>query len=62
MKWLPKDVIAVVVIVACFALLALGKDSVVTWTLLGVVGCYYGVDLSPWFKIGRRHQKDKEED
>uniref|UniRef100_A0A6M3XVV5 Uncharacterized protein n=1 Tax=viral metagenome TaxID=1070528 RepID=A0A6M3XVV5_9ZZZZ len=60
MKWQPKDVIACIIIVACFVLLILGKDSVVTWTLLGVVGAYYGIDLTPWFKIGRRHPPKEE--
>ena len=61
MKWAPKDVIAVIIIVSCFTLLILGRDSVVTWTLLAVVGAYYGIDLSPWFRIGR-NQKTKKED
>jgi len=62
MKWKPKDVIAVIIIVACFVLLALGKDSVITWTLLGVVGAYYGIDLSPWFSLGRNQKSKKEEE
>ncbi|MBA7559833.1 hypothetical protein ES708_01449 [subsurface metagenome] len=61
MKWMPKDVIAVIIVICCFTLLILGKDSVVSWTLLGVVGAYYGIDLSPWFRIGR-NQKHKKED
>ena len=61
MKWMPKDVIAVIIIIACFALLALGRDSVITWTLLGVVGAYYGIDLTPWLKLGRNQGKEKED-
>lgn len=60
-KWEPKDVIAIVIVIACFALLALGKDSVVSWALLGVVGAYYGLDLTPFIKIGRNQGKKKEE-
>ncbi|MBA7677680.1 hypothetical protein ES703_85940 [subsurface metagenome] len=59
MKWQPKDVIACIIIICCFILLIMGRDSVITWTLLGVVGAYYGIDLTPWFRIGRR-QKPKE--
>lgn len=59
MKWEPKDVIACMIVIGCIAMICLGIDGVVKYTLLGVVGAYYGVDLTPWFKIGRR-QKDKE--
>ncbi len=62
MKWEPKDVIACIIIVCCFVLLAMGRDSVITWTLLAVVGAYYGIDLSPWFKIGRIQKPKKEDD
>jgi len=58
MKWTPKDVIACIIIICCFTLLIVGRDSVITWTLLAVVGAYYGIDLTPWFRIGRR-QKPK---
>ncbi|MCK4721775.1 MAG: hypothetical protein KAT75_00655 [Dehalococcoidia bacterium] len=60
MKWMPKDVIACIIIVACFVLLALGKDSVVSWALLGVVCAYYGIDLTPWVHLGRNQQAKKE--
>ena len=60
MKWEPKDVIACLILVGCFALLFAGKDSVITWTTFGVVCAYYGIDLTPWLKIGRR-QPPKEE-
>lgn len=60
-KWQPKDVIAVIIIIACFTLLCLGRDSVVTWTLLGVVGLYYGIDLTPFIKLGRKQMTKKEE-
>ena len=59
MKWAPKDVIACIIVVSCFTLLIVGKNSVVTWTLLAVVGAYYGIDLSPWFRIGRNQRPKK---
>ena len=59
MKWQPKDVIACIIIVCCFVLLCLGKDSVITLTLLAVVGAYYGIDLTPFIKLGR-NQKPKD--
>jgi len=59
-KWGPQDVIACLIIVGCFGLLALGRDSVISWTLLGVVGAYYGIDLSPWFKLGRNQKSNSE--
>ncbi|GAI80575.1 unnamed protein product [marine sediment metagenome] len=60
MKWQPKDVIALVVIIGAIMLLAMGIDSLVGWTLLGIVGAYYGIDLTPWLKVGR-NQKGKKE-
>lgn len=61
MKWTPRDVIACIIVLGCFTLKALGLDNVVSWTLLAVVGAYYGIDLSPWFRIGRRQKEKKEE-
>ncbi len=45
MKWTPKDAIAVLIITGCFILLGLGHDSYISWTLLGVVAAYYGINL-----------------
>lgn len=61
MKWKPKDVIALVIIVGAIYLLATGHNSWVGASLLGIVAAYYGIDLSPWFRIGR-NQKPKKED
>lgn len=61
MKWQPKDVIALVVIIGAIYLLAAGVNSFVGWTLVGVVGAYYGIDLTPWLKVGRNRKKKKEE-
>ncbi|GAI79067.1 unnamed protein product, partial [marine sediment metagenome] len=59
--WMPKDVIACLIIVSCFTLLVLGKDSVISWALLGVVAAYYGIDLTPAIHLGRNQKKDKKE-
>lgn len=59
MKWQPKDVIACIIILGCIALKCLGHDDVVSWSLLAVVGAYYGLDLSPWVKIGRNQKPKK---
>lgn len=61
MKWEPKDVIACIIIAGCIAMICLGIDGTVKWTLLAMVGAYYGIDLTPFIKLGRR-QKSKEED
>ncbi|GAH97598.1 unnamed protein product, partial [marine sediment metagenome] len=37
---------------------ALGNDSVISWTLLAVVAAYYGIDLTPAIKLGRRGKPD----
>ena len=60
-KWKPQDVIACVVVLGCFILLIMGRDSYISWTLLGVVGLYYGVDLTPFIKLGRNQKPPKEE-
>lgn len=59
-KWGPQDVIALVVIVGAIYLLATGINGRVGWTLVAVVCAYYGIDLTPWVKLGR-NQKKKEE-
>lgn len=59
MKWKPQDVIACIIVVGCFTLLILGRDTVISWILLAVVGAYYGIDLTPWFKIGRRQKNNQ---
>ena len=60
-SWAPKDVIALVVIVGAIALIWQGLDNIVGFTLLGIVAAYYGIDLTPWLKVGR-NQKHKEEE
>ncbi len=61
MKWAPKDVIAGLIIVGCMVMIIMGLDGTIKWTLLGVVGLYYGIDLTPFIKLGRR-QKPPGED
>lgn len=59
MKWLPKDIIACIVVLGCIVMICLGIDGTVKYTLLAIVAAYYGIDLTPWIKLGRR-QKPKE--
>ena len=59
-KWGPQDVIACIIVLGCFTLMIMGRDSFIAWTLLGVVGLYYGIDLTPFIKLGR-NQKKKED-
>jgi len=58
MKWKPADVIAIILILSFVALKCLGHDDMISKALLGVVLCYYGIDMTPWVKLGRR-QKPK---
>uniref|UniRef100_A0A6M3XSY3 Uncharacterized protein n=2 Tax=viral metagenome TaxID=1070528 RepID=A0A6M3XSY3_9ZZZZ len=60
-RWKPKDVIALVIIIGCFSLMALGHDSVISWALLGIVGAYYGIEVSPFLKLGERKKPKAEE-
>jgi len=59
MKWKPQDVIAILILVGTFTLMGLGHNSALSWTTLGVVCAYYGIDLTPWFKAGRRQAGEK---
>lgn len=59
-RWGPQDVIALIVISGAIYLLASGINSYVGWTLVGIVGAYFGVDLTPWLKIGRNKGKKGE--
>lgn len=61
MKWQPKDVIALVVIIIAGVLLFFGINGKVGWTLVAVVCGYYGIDLTPFIKLGRNQGKKKGE-
>lgn len=61
MKWQPKDVIAILIIVIAGFLLWQGIDTQVGWALIAIVDAYYGLDLTPFIKIGRNQKKKKEE-
>jgi len=52
-RWGPQDVIACIIILGCFALKLMGQDSYLSWLLLAIVAAYYGIDLSPFIKLGR---------
>ena len=57
MKWKPIDVISLVIIVGCFILIIMGHDGYIKFTLLAVVGAFYGLDLTPFIKLGRNQKK-----
>lgn len=59
MKWQSKDVIACIIILGCILMKCLGHDSVLSWTLLAIVAGYYGIDLTPFIKLGRNQRPDK---
>lgn len=61
MKWTPKDVVAIVGIVGGIILLGLKVDTVVGWTLIVINAGYFGIDLTPFIKLGRNQGKPKEE-
>ncbi|MBA7530858.1 hypothetical protein ES705_23069 [subsurface metagenome] len=58
MIWKPQDVIACIVIIGGITMICLGIDGNVKYGLLAVVGLYYGIDLTPFIKLGR-NQKPK---
>lgn len=60
MKWTPKDVIACIIIVGLFLLKCLGHDSVLSWSLLGIIGAYYGINLTPVIRMGLHKKPDND--
>lgn len=60
MKWQPKDVIACIIVAGCIAMICMGINSAIKWTLLAIVGAYYGIDLTPFIKLGRRQNKKEQ--
>lgn len=60
-KFKPVDVVTILVLIIAFVLLLTGIDGKVGWTLVAVVCAYYGIDLTPYIKIGRNVRAKKEE-
>ena len=53
-----RDIVALCVIVACVWLLSHGIDTVVGYSLLGVVAGYFGIEIIPP-KIGKLRKGGK---
>lgn len=60
-KWKPQDVLAIIIVIACFYMIIQGYDGAIKTTLLAVIGLYYGIDLTPFIKLGRIQRKPKED-
>lgn len=58
-KWTPKDVVAIIMIAGGVFLLQQGINSWVGGTLVAVACAYFGIDLTPFIKIGRNQGKKK---
>ena len=61
MKWQPKDIVAIIGLVIGGVLLIKGIDTVVGWTLIVINAGYFGIDLTPFIKLGRNQGKKKED-
>lgn len=59
-KWKPKDVVAVILAIGGVVLLQQGIDSYVGGMLIAISLAYFGIDLTPFIKVGR-NQKGKKE-
>lgn len=46
MKWTPRDVVALVMIVGAFGLRFAGINHITEWIIVGVGGGYLGIGLS----------------
>lgn len=45
MKWQPKDVLALVMILGAFILRMMGINHITEWIIVGVGGSYFGHDI-----------------
>ena len=61
MNWKPIDVISLVLVVGCLVMIIMGHDGAIKGTLLAVVGLYYGIDLTPFIRLGRNIKRREEE-
>jgi len=60
MKWKPRDVVALVVIIGAISLLWQGIDTTVGWSLIAIVAGYFGIEIPAIVKIIKNESKDKE--
>lgn len=51
-----KDIFSCLVVICATVLLALHIDTVIGFTLLAIVAAYYGIDLTPYLRIGRNQK------
>ncbi len=58
MQWKPQDVLACIIVTGCIVMICLGIDENVKFILLGVVCLYYGIDLTPFIKLGRNQKPE----
>ena len=56
-KWQPKDVILLVLAGGGIYLLVIGNTA--GWVLIGMVATYYGIDLTPFIKLGRNQNEQQ---
>lgn len=59
-KWGPQDVIAFVLVVGGLALRFSGIDGATGTGLVIIAALYYGIDLTPFIKLGRNQGKKEE--
>ena len=45
-KWYPKDVIALVAVLGCIGLMALGHNHILTNIFAAVIAVYIGLDIT----------------
>jgi hypothetical protein len=53
-----RDIVALVTLISCTYLIACGRDSIVGYSLLGVVCGYFGIEIIPP-RIGRKKKGGK---
>ena len=56
-KWGPQDVIALILVAGGLALRFSGIDGATGTGLIIIAGLYYGIDLTPFIKLGRNKGK-----
>ena len=59
-QWKPRDIVAILGMVAGVILLLKGIDGTIAWSLLVLNGGYFGLDLTPFIKLGRNQTKKED--
>lgn len=58
-EFTERGLVTILTLAACFTLLMCGKDHIVGYSLMVVVGGYYGIELGPVARFKKWRKGDK---